>query len=230
MRPTPPSLSDQDWHALAQYPAWQQMVAEQRELVAGVIETHGQLAGWRPDSGADRARRSTAVPGHRHRHPARAGLGIVTGLGQYTEHMRMPGMLYTRTLRSPHPHAKIKSSTRQQRRSSRACTRCSTAATCRREYQDVKLGSRRRPTRFLFDEEVFEVGAPVAVVAADSEHIADEAMRAIEVQYEVLPAAMDLMEAMKSSTPKQFDSKLDGPRSASRHRSSAATRPRRRPT
>src|SRR2546427_296730 len=37
------------------------------------------------------------------------GLGVVTGLGQYTEHMTMPGTLYTRTLRSPHPHARVKS-------------------------------------------------------------------------------------------------------------------------
>src|SRR5712691_9434718 len=77
------------------------------------------------------------------------------------------------------------------------------------EYKDVFLGS-ALPTRFLFSEEVFEVGAPIAVIAADSEHIGDEAIRAIKVEYEVLPAALDMLEAMKSSTPKQFQSNLDG--------------------
>src|SRR5207237_10779855 len=48
------------------------------------------------------------------------------------------------------------------------------------------------------------------MVAAESEQIADEAMRMIDVQYEVLPAEMDFLTAMKSSTAKQFDNKLDG--------------------
>ncbi len=48
------------------------------------------------------------------------------------------------------------------------------------------------------------------MIAADSEHIGDEAIRAIKVEYEVLPAALDMIEAMKSSTPKQFTSNLDG--------------------
>ena len=76
-------------------------------------------------------------------------------------------------------------------------------------YKDVKLGS-GPPDRGLFDTEVFEVGAPVAIVAADSEHIADEAIRMIEVQYEILPASLDFLEAMKPTTPHQFDTKLDG--------------------
>src|SRR5207245_2592738 len=63
-------------------------------------------------------------------------------------------------------------------------------------YKDVFLGA-AHPPRFRFSEAVFEVGAPIAVIAADSEHIADEAMRQIDVQYEVLPAALDMLEAMK---------------------------------
>jgi len=35
------SLSDQDWYALAQDPAWQEMVSEQAEMVAGVIAKYG---------------------------------------------------------------------------------------------------------------------------------------------------------------------------------------------
>src|SRR5207245_5255 len=41
-------------------------------------------------------------------------------------------------------------------------------------------------------------------------HIGDEALRLIDVQYEVLPAVLDMLEALKSSTPKQFTSTLDG--------------------
>jgi len=39
----------------------------------------------------------------------------------------------------------------------------------------VKLGS-GPPDRYLFNEEIFDIGSPIAVVAAESEHIADEAI------------------------------------------------------
>jgi CO/xanthine dehydrogenase Mo-binding subunit len=61
----------------------------------------------------------------------------------------------------------------------------------------------------LFSQEVFEVGAPIAVVAAASDRIADEAPRLIAVDYEVLPAVLDHIEGMKATTPKQWDNKLD---------------------
>jgi CO/xanthine dehydrogenase Mo-binding subunit len=50
----------------------------------------------------------------------------------------------------------------------------------------------------------------VAAVVAETPHAADEALRLIDVQYEVLPAVTDMLEAMRSTTPKQWDNKLDG--------------------
>src|SRR5215471_7254216 len=136
-------------------------------------------------------------------------MGIVNGFAQYTEHMNFSGMLYTRTLRSPHPHAKISSIDTSAAEKFPGVAAVLHNGNMPDMYKDVVVGS-GPPARGLFDQELFEVGAPVAVVAADSEHIADEATRMIQVQYEVLPAAMDFLEAMKSSTPKQFDSNLDG--------------------
>src|SRR5262249_34118286 len=118
-------------------------------------------------------------------------------------------MLYTRTLRSPYPHARVKGVDTSKAEKLSGVVAVLHRGNLPTEYQDVKLGA-GPPDRGLFDEEVFEVGAPVAVVAAESEHIADEAIRLIDVQYEVLPAEMDFLQAMKSSTAKQFDSKLDG--------------------
>ena len=54
------------------------------------------------------------------------------------------------------------------------------------------------------------VGTPVAVVLADSQDIGDEAMRLIKVDYEILPAAVNFLEAMKPGAPKQWDNQLDG--------------------
>src|SRR5438552_18280323 len=204
------SLSDQDWYALAQDPTWQEMVSEQSEMVAGVIAQYGnklpgggqnsapaELPVFRPFQviGTDIARIQ--------------GYGIVTNTGTYTENLRMAGMLFMRTLRSRYPHAKITSIDTSEAEKIPGVRKILHRGNLPEEYKDVFLGS-ALPTRFLFNEEVFEVGAPIAVIAADSEHIGDVAIRAIKVQYEVLPAALDMLEAMKSSTPKQFTSNLDG--------------------
>jgi xanthine dehydrogenase molybdenum-binding subunit len=204
------SLSDTDWYALAQDPAWQEMVSEQAEMVAGVIAQYGNKL---PGGGQTSA--PTEIPVFR---PFKVigtdiariqGYGIVTNQGQYTENLRMSGMLFMRTLRSRYPHAKIKSIDTSAAEKIPGVRKILHRGNLPEEYKDVFLGS-ALPTRFLFSEEVFEVGAPIAIIAADSEHIGDEAMRAITVEYEVLPASLDMIEAMKSSTPKQFQSTLDG--------------------
>src|SRR6266851_2748521 len=204
------SLSDQDWYALAQDPAWQEMVSEQSEMVAGVIAQYGNKL---PGGGQSSA--PTEIPVFR---PFQVigtdvariqGYGIVTNTGTYTENLRMPGMLFMRTLRSRYPHAKIKAIDTSEAEKIPGVRKILHRGNLPEEYKDVFLGS-ALPTRFLFNEEVFEVGSPIAVIAADSEHIGDVAIRAIKVEYEVLPAALDMLEAMKSSTPKQFTSNLDG--------------------
>src|SRR5213593_1882674 len=206
------SLSDADWRQLAQDPTWQELVAEQSEMVAPVIAVHGHKlpgAGGAAASATPQAALPTAFSIIGTDVARVQGLGVVTSLGQYTENMRMPGMLFMRTLRSRYPHAKIKSVDISKAEKLPGVQKILHRGNLPKEYQDVFLGS-AAPTRFLFSEEVFEVGAPIAVIAADSEHIADEAIRQIDVQYEVLPASLDMLEAMKASTPKQFQSNLDG--------------------
>src|SRR5437588_928925 len=207
------SLSDADWHQLSLDPDWQQLVAEQSEMVAGVIATHGHKL---PSFSAAASARPTQPEAPRTAFKIAGtdvarmqGIGIVTNLGQYTENMRMPGMLFMRTLRSRYPHAKITSVDISKAQKLPGVKAVLHRGNLPAEYADVFLGA-ANPTRFLFNEEVFEVGSPIAVVAAESEHVADEAMRQIDVQYTVLPAALDFLEAMKSSTPKQFQSNLDG--------------------
>jgi CO/xanthine dehydrogenase Mo-binding subunit len=133
----------------------------------------------------------------------------VTGFGVYTEHMTQPGMLFMKTLGSPHPHARIRRVDTTRAEQVPGVVAVLHRASLPDMYKDVRIGS-GPPNRFLFSEEVFEVGAPVAVVAATSDHIADEATRMIDVDYEVLPAVLDHLEGMKPSTPKQWDNKFDG--------------------
>ncbi|HUG05564.1 MAG TPA: xanthine dehydrogenase family protein molybdopterin-binding subunit [Candidatus Limnocylindria bacterium] len=204
------SLSDSDWYALAQDPAWQDMVAEQSELVSDVIAKYGNRMGG--GTGASTPTEIPVFPPFKviGQDIARIqGYGIVTSQGTYVENLRISGMLFMRTLRSRYPHAKIKSVDTAEAEKIPGVRKILHRGNLPEEYKDVFIGS-ANPTRYIFSEEVFEVGAPIAVIAADSEHIADVAIRAIKVEYEVLPAALDMMEAMKSSTPKQFQSNLDG--------------------
>src|SRR5207249_6633054 len=203
------SLSDADWRDLASSPEWDQMIGEQAEAVAPILAMYASKlpGGGRQVEAEVPVQRPFKILGT---DIARIqGYGIVTNQGTYTENLRMPGMLFMRTLRSKYPHANIKSVDTSAAEKISGVKKILHAGNLPEEYKDVFLGS-AQPTRFLFSQEVFEVGAPIAVVAAEAEHIADEALRAINVEYEVLPAVLDMLEAMKSSTPKQFTSTLDG--------------------
>ncbi|MBU6424597.1 MAG: hypothetical protein KGQ88_11220, partial [Chloroflexi bacterium] len=171
------ALTDDDWGALSQDPEWAQMVAEQPELVSGVLATHGhKLPGADEGAGSGAGALATAttykVIGSDI--SRMQGIGIVTGRAQYTEHMTMPGMLFARTLRSRYPHAKILSVDTSKAEKIPGVHLILHRGNLPAVYKDVKLGA-ADPTRFLFSEEVFEVGAPIAVVAAETEHIADDA-------------------------------------------------------
>jgi xanthine dehydrogenase molybdenum-binding subunit len=201
------SLTPDQWAELKLDPDWMRLVAEQNELVAGTLAAVETTAQAQPATPASVLNGPYTIVGNKI--PRLQGMGIVNGFAQYTEHMNFAGMLYTRTLRSPHPHAKITSIDTSAAEKFAGVVAVLHRGNMPDLYKDVVVGS-GPPARGLFDQELFEVGAPVAVVAAESEHIADEAIRLIQVQYEVLPAAMDFMEAMKPTTPKQFDSTLDG--------------------
>ena len=206
-------LSDADWQVLTEDPTWNEMVGEFHELVAPVLARYGEKLGLPAPRDVQAGRTTEDAPPQfsvvGQNVPRLHGLGVVTSLGQYTQNMRMPGMLHTRTLRSPHPHARV-----VKIDTSRAERLAGVVAVLHRgnlpaEYRDVKVGS-GPPDRFLFNEEVFEVGAPITMVAAESEHVADEAVHLIEVEYEVLPAVLDMMEGTRPGTLKQWENKSDG--------------------
>src|SRR6266508_1336927 len=203
------TLTDADWYALSQDPAWQEMVAEQSELTASVLAVHGhKLPGARAGGESSPQTEVPVFPPFKivGTDIARLqGMGVVTNLGQYAENLRMPGMLFMRPLRSKYPHAKITSLDISKAEKLPGVRKILHRGNLPKEYSDVFLGS-AQPTRFLFNEEVFEVGSPIAVIAADSDHIADEALRLIDVKYEVLPAMLDMLEGMKNTTAKQFQS------------------------
>ena len=205
------TLTDADWSTVVASPEWHILTAENADLMAPVLSTYadkltvyGQAQVSPPRPIPEGPFQIVGKPA-----PRLHGFGHVTGAGQYSEHMSQPGMVFMRSLLSPHPHARIKKIDTTRAEQFPGVVSVLHRGNLPDMYKDVKIGS-GPPDRYLFSEEVFEVGAPIAVVAAASDHIADEATRMIDVEYEILPAVLDHIEGMKSTTPKQWDNKLDG--------------------
>ena len=118
----------------------------------------------------------------------------VTGTATYTGDIQVPGMLYARVLRSPHAHARIRKID-----TSKAQALPGVKAILTRENCDIVWSSGdTRNKRYLFNNPVRFAGDAVAAIAATDRHIAEEAMRQIEVDYEVLPFVLDPEDALKS--------------------------------
>jgi CO/xanthine dehydrogenase Mo-binding subunit len=122
----------------------------------------------------------------------------VTGQSVFGADVRLASpLLVGKILGSPHAHARIKNiDTSKAERLSGV-----KAVVTARDFPAVRFG------RFIQDEEYFArtkvrlVGDKVAAVAAVDEETAEEALRLIKVDYEVLPSVVDGVEAMREGAP-----------------------------
>jgi CO/xanthine dehydrogenase Mo-binding subunit len=138
------------------------------------------------------------------------GLGVVSSSGMYLQNTPpAANQVYLKFLRSPHPHARVVSIDTSQAEAVPGVVGVLHRFNLPDMYADVTIGA-GPPHRYLFSEEVFQVGTPVAVLAAVDEHTADEAVRLIQVEYDVLPAVLNFRTAAQASTPKQWESDFNG--------------------
>lgn len=104
----------------------------------------------------------------------------VSGAAHYTYDIRVPNMLYARIKRCPHAHARI--------------TSMDTTAAEKIAGVVAVIPAPLTELRFA--------GAPVAAVAATSPEVAEDALRAIVVKYEVLPHVVHAHAAIAPNAPK----------------------------
>jgi CO/xanthine dehydrogenase Mo-binding subunit len=108
------------------------------------------------------------------------------------------GFLHGKILRSPHPHALIKSIQTEKARKLRGVAAVLTA-------KDVPgrngFGVAIPDQPVICGDKVRFVGDAVALVAAETEEIAQRALSLIEVEYELLPAVFDPQDALKPGAP-----------------------------
>jgi 4-hydroxybenzoyl-CoA reductase subunit alpha len=130
--------------------------------------------------------------------PATDGPPKVTGTALYADDLRLPGMLYGKILRSPHPHARILRIDTSKAERLPGVMGVVTGKDAPARYGILPIG--HDETAFCLDK-VRYVGDEIAAVCAISEQIAEEALDLIEVEYEVLPAFLTPEEAMACEDP-----------------------------
>ena len=147
-----------------------------------------------------------APTGMGRRVPQKQGPAKVTGRQVYVGDMTVPGMLHAKVLRSPHAHAEIR--------------RIDTSAAwdvegvvdviTREDVPDTRYNSAYRNPNDVetlrYDERVLNEkarydGDRIAAVAAETVQAAIEAINAIEVEYDPLPALVDPLAALEPGAP-----------------------------
>jgi xanthine dehydrogenase molybdenum-binding subunit len=134
------------------------------------------------------------------------GADKVTGRAVYGIDYHMTGMLWGKILRSPHAHANIRGIDARKALALPGVHAVVTgqdlpvAADREVEAGETSLNYMHLSDNVLAGTKVLYKGHAVAAVAADSAHIAEEALALIEVDYEVLTPVLDGREAMKADS------------------------------
>ncbi len=121
------------------------------------------------------------------------GLAKSTGQAVYTDDITLPGMLHAKILRSPHPHALIKSIDVSDALALDGVHAVVTGADMPVTYGIIPWTRDEYP---LCVDKVRYVGDGVAALAAIDEDTANQALDLIEVEYELLPPLFDPEEAL----------------------------------
>ena len=140
--------------------------------------------------------------------PRKEDPALLTGHTRFTDEIRLPGMLHLALLRSPHAHAKVLSVDASAAKEQPGVVAVFTGEDLAEEWvagiptgwpvtEDIKI-----PDHWpLARGEVNHVGDGVAVVVATDRYRAQDALEFIEVDYEVLPAVVDVEAALEDGAP-----------------------------
>jgi carbon-monoxide dehydrogenase large subunit len=140
--------------------------------------------------------------------PRKEDAALLTGKAMWTDNIKLPGMLHFALLRSPMAHAKVKSVDVSAALSQPGVVAAFTGEDFVDDFavgvpcgwivtEDMKI-----PDHWpLARGEVNHVGDGVALVVAEDRYMARDALEYIEVEYEELPAVVDVEAAMEDGSP-----------------------------
>jgi len=132
----------------------------------------------------------------------------VTGEALYPADLALPGMVHARLLRSPHAHARIRRIDTSRAEALKGVVAVVTAA----DFPELPVGATIPMGETGYDMwmvahvnmargKVLWVGQPVAAVAALDPYVAEAALALIAVDYEPLPAVLDIEAALAPDAP-----------------------------
>ena len=184
-------------------------------LVRAVHSAAKRLAGDQPDAPQDDGKLiGASVP------PTEAP-AMLRGEANFIADVSLPGMMYASILRSPHGHARIGAIDTSAATAAPGVVRVFTGPDVAAIMplpviwvpQDVESHFPPHPSGIvpgsgmtvLATDRVRFAGDPVAVVVADTQQQADDALELITVDYEVLPAVTEVQPALAEGAPQLHD-------------------------
>src|SRR5262245_3415624 len=133
---------------------------------------------------------------------------LLTGTARYTADIMLPGMVHAAILRSPHGHARITRIDTTRAKSAPGVVAVFTGADTASGLEPVPSAwlvpdsePKIAPYPALATDVVRYVGDAVAVVVAETDYAAYDALELIDVDYEPLPAVVDPQKAADSGAP-----------------------------
>ena len=147
---------------------------------------------------------------------------LLTGHGQFVDDMHLPGMLHAAFLRSSLAHARLRAIDGTAAAALPGVAAVLTFADLPAPMRAARMGmltpnpaiSEPVTQYCLARHEACYVGEPIAIVVADSRHRAEDALAAIAVDYEPLPAIGDCRAALAAGAPRCH---LDGESNQAAH-------------
>jgi carbon-monoxide dehydrogenase large subunit len=133
---------------------------------------------------------------------------LLTGAARYTADFTLPGMVHAAILRSPHGHARLRAIDTSRAKEAPGVIAVFTGADTDAALKCIpcawllpNAGLKISQYRALAVDAVRYVGDAVAVVVAESEYQAYDALELIEVDYQPLPAVVDPRKAAAPGAP-----------------------------
>jgi carbon-monoxide dehydrogenase large subunit len=136
---------------------------------------------------------------------------LLTGRALFVDDLDLPGMVHVAFLRSPYAHARLRGIDASRARQREGVIAVYTAADLGSYWQPGPLlvppppvegmAFNQRTQVPLAKDKVRHLGEPIAVVVAVSRYVAEDALPDIEVDYESLPAVVDLEKALAPGAP-----------------------------
>ena len=132
---------------------------------------------------------------------------LITGAGKYTADVQLNNMLFMAVLRSPHPSARILNLDLDISRAAPGVVAVlggkDINSKCQGEFRLSGVQPHMKAkSRFPMAEEVVRYeGEPVAIVLADNAYSAIDALELIAVDFDILPAVVDVEAALEDGSP-----------------------------